>query len=293
MPVYNSEKYILHAVDSILKQTYDNFEFIIIDDASIDNSVKLLNQIEDKRIKLYVNKSHKGISTSLNRGLQHCEGEYIARMDSDDLCSPHRFTKQIEFMDSHPEITISGTNIALIDAGGNLINEHKYRCEDIDIKTDLFFGMTPLAHSSIMIRNSFVNRNNVYYDNDAIYAEDYELYCRYHRDCIFSNIPETLVFYRKHIHSVSINYNEQQRLSARQVLREHLNNIGLECNETQFEAHCSLYLPMLADTVSRAYIEKWIDHLEQFNKEKKLFEADYFIYNLQKWRIALKRNEEK
>ena len=289
MPVYNSEKYIVDALFSVLKQTYDDFEFIIIDDASTDNSTKLIKNIKDTRIKLYINELNRGISYSLNRGLQICKGQYIARMDSDDICAPDRFKMQLEFMDNNPMTDICGTNIALINNTGDFINEHTYSSIDKNIKTDLFFGMTPLAHSSVMFRKSFVDKYGLYYKNGAMYAEDYDLYCRYCERCTFSNIPETLLYYRQHNLSVSKQYKKIQRLNARQSLKKHLSNMGLKCSEIEFQSHCSFYLPMQTDNVSYKDIHNWIDLLRTFNAEKKFFDNDYFTYNIEKWTYKLSR----
>ena len=108
MPVYNGATYLNEAIDSILNQTFNNFEFIIIDDASTDDYVKIIKSYDDPRIKLIVNKKNIGQSATLNKGLELARGKYIARMDQDDISMPERLKKQMGFMDEYPKFAVPG-----------------------------------------------------------------------------------------------------------------------------------------------------------------------------------------
>src|SRR3989338_10709157 len=130
MSVYNGMPYLPEAVKSILNQTYKNFEFIIIDDASTDQSTKYLRFLKDKRIKLIKNSKNLGLAASLNKALKFAKGEYIARMDADDISLPKRFEKQVKFFKKHPSVDICGTWVNLIDDVGKIIGEKKYPISD-------------------------------------------------------------------------------------------------------------------------------------------------------------------
>ena len=121
MSNYNTPiNYLKESIDSVLNQTYSNFEFIIIDDGSTDDSLKFIKSYDDPRIKLIVNEENIGLTKSLNKGLKAAQGEFIARMDSDDICYPERFEKQIEYMRKHPDTTVCGTWPNILDENGNI-----------------------------------------------------------------------------------------------------------------------------------------------------------------------------
>ena len=117
MPAYNAENYIREAIDSILAQTFRDFEFLIIDDGSTDHTVEIIRSYSDSRIRLYQNERNMGVAATLNRGLDLARGEYIARMDADDISLPERFAKQAAYMDAHPDVAVCGSNIILFSEG--------------------------------------------------------------------------------------------------------------------------------------------------------------------------------
>src|SRR5437868_2907435 len=135
MTVYNSEEYLREAIESILGQTFTDFEFIIIDDGSTDRSADIVNSYSDTRIRFLSNSSNLGLVASLNEGIERARGEYIARMDCDDVSLPERLAKQVTFMDSRPELAASGTWAKEIDEEGNVIGN---RC--ITVGEQLVYG---------------------------------------------------------------------------------------------------------------------------------------------------------
>lgn len=292
MPVYNNKQYIVEAVQSILKQTHTYFELIIIDDASTDGNMDQITAIKDKRIKIIQNNAQKGISYSLNRGLAFCSGEFIARMDSDDICYNERLSKQIMYMAEHPEVTILGTNIRHISKNGKFIMEHHYSETDNKIKADLFFGKTPLAHPTIFMRHDFAEKNKLKYDTEIKYAEDFDLYCRYSKSCIFANLTEILLDYRQHPGSVSIEHRVQQRIYARKILKRYLNSLGIILTEKEFQAHCSFYLPLSTDSIDTPFILNWINKLASYNNCD-LFQTEYFKEKLFQWKYNIIYKEKK
>lgn len=215
MPVYNGEKYLRQAIDSILNQSFSDFEFIIINDCSTDATEQIIKSYDDKRIVYVKNDNNIGVAESLNRGFDIAKGEYIARMDADDISLPQRFEKQIEFMDKHNEYGLCGCDIIKFDDNGNE-KQFIYSHSDDEIKVDLLFD-SPLPHPGIMIRRTVDETIDLHYDREYEKAEDFELWTRMAEKVRFYNIPEFLLKYREHNLQVSNACNEQQVESCKKI----------------------------------------------------------------------------
>lgn len=202
MPVYNAEKYLVEAIDSILEQTYKNFEFLIINDGSTDSSSIIIDTYakQDSRI-IHVRNQNQGISLSLNHGITLAKGKYIARMDADDISLADRFEEQIKFMEKNQNIGVCGTWVDLI--GEIRAGEYKrHPVSDEELKVRLLFSVC-FVHPSVIIRRELLIRTNNFYDPNYTSAQDYELWSRL-KDCTqFANIPKTLMKYRVLSNSVS------------------------------------------------------------------------------------------
>ena len=194
MSVYNGMPYLKEAVGSILNQTHENFEFIIVDDASKDKSWSYLNSLKDKRIKLIKNKKNIGLAASLNKTLTKATGDYIARMDADDISLTKRFEKQIEFLLKNPSIDLCGTWAYLIDNTGNVIGEKKFYTNDQMIKRALAI-YSPIIHPTYLAKKNFFKKLHGY-DKKFEYAEDYEILLRAKKDFKFANLPMRLFKWR-------------------------------------------------------------------------------------------------
>lgn len=194
MSVYNGLPHLKDAVKSILDQTYTNFEFIIIDDASEDGTWKYLQDLQDKRIRLLRNKKNLGLARSLNIALRQAQGDFIARMDADDISIDSRLEKQLNFLETNKEIDLCGSWVNLIDEKGKIVGEKKYPTNPEDIKKKLPL-YNPIIHPSVMARRSFFDRLNGYreeYDG----AEDYELLMRGKETFKYANLPQDLLLLR-------------------------------------------------------------------------------------------------
>ena len=190
MPMFNSENYLYNSIRSILSQSFQDFELLIIDDGSEDNCVGLVSEIKDSRIKLHQNK-HDFIG-SLNMGLDLSKGRYIARTDSDDIMHPDKLKIQYQFMEENPEVDVCGTWAKCFGIKDNEITAPQSHNE---IASALLFG-NMLIHPSVMMRRESIDKNNLRYKHEYIYAEDYKLWV----DCVMSglklaNIPEILLNY--------------------------------------------------------------------------------------------------
>lgn len=244
MPVYNSASYLGMAIDSILNQSFSDFEFIIIDDGSDDSSYSIIQSYKDSRIRLFNHKVNKGITFCLNMGINLSRGEFIARMDSDDVCEINRLEEQWKFMQNHTYVALCGTCTKIIQQDGKISSIRDSKVGDQQIKIALFLGETSIAHPTAIIRREFLVSNRLYYDPNYLYAEDYDLWCRISKLTVLENLNEPLVRYRIHDKSVSSIYKRAQRLSARASLSVHLNRLGLSYTPKELNLHYQFALPM-------------------------------------------------
>lgn len=199
MPVYNAEKYVAEAVESILQQTYTDFEFIIIDDCSTDNSYGILQTYaaKDIRIRLFKNDVNNKLPKTLNFGIAQSNGKYIARMDADDISLPERFAKQVEFMESHPEIGVCG-GFAYVFGNGASEMLMKVQVNPSLIKAYTYFVDCNLIHPTVVLRrNVFAELELLYNESEGCVAEDYELWIQaLSKGCILNNLATPLIQYR-------------------------------------------------------------------------------------------------
>jgi glycosyltransferase involved in cell wall biosynthesis len=195
MPVYNCSKYIDEAINSILNQSFKNYEFIIIDDGSIDNTVERIEQYSDERIRLF-KREHLGIVAQLNYGLEQSKGEFIARADGDDISLPNRLSKQLEFILQNEGIGIIGSSYTNISEKGKQLFDRWFPSLDADIR-DLFPVFCPISHGTVLYNKELVQKTGGY-KYDSFPNEDYDLWLRLSERTLMANIEESLVLVRKH-----------------------------------------------------------------------------------------------
>jgi len=212
MSVYNGEKYLREAIESILNQTFKDFEFIIINDGSTDSSKEIILFFKDPRIIYLENIKNIGLTKSLNKGMKIAKGELIARMDADDLSSSIRFSRQVSYLKHQPQVGVLGTQMEVINEAGKTINRYDVPCHHSMIVWTLLFGRS-FAHPSIMIRRSVIEEVRGY-DSAILYSGDFELWTRLVDRTQFANLPEALVRYRTHTESISRTQADAQRASV-------------------------------------------------------------------------------
>ena len=217
MAVYNGKKYLREAIDSILGQSFQDFEFIIVDDASVDGSVDVIKGYQDPRIKLIINEENMRLPRSLNRGMSYASGEYIARMDADDISMPDRIEKQVLFMDAHPDVAASSGNYIVIDETGKQHYLEKVR-RGKQLERYVLFP-SPLVHPAAIFRRSLLNEG-YWYDEKYSSSQDYDLWLRIHEKYSIDNINETLLQYRIHGSSTSLTKREQQLQNACEIFNK-------------------------------------------------------------------------
>lgn len=235
MPVYNSEKFLRSAIESILNQTFSNFEFIIINDGSTDTSHKIISSYRDKRIKIIKNKKNIGLAKSLNKGIKIAKGEYIARMDADDISNPTRLEKQVSLMTQDKSVDLVGSWARIKDTKHIL----KYPIHDHEIKTEMIFN-NPFVHSSVMVKSSLLRKN--LYNPKYIVAQDFELWSRIQAEAIFSNIPEILITRREHPHNVSNKHKRERRILLSTIYKRILSEVGVKATNEEIAVHMKIFL---------------------------------------------------
>lgn len=209
LSVYNGRPYLEEAVKSILDQTLSDFEFIIVNDGSTDGTREVLDRFADRdeRIRC-VHQENRGLIASLNRGLDMARGEYIARMDADDIAHPERLQAQVRFLEANPDVGVLGTQVERIDETGNPDGKWEFPTDPDQVAWRLLFG-TCLCHPSVMMRASLVQDLGGYV-TWATHGEDYELWTRALLKSQLANLPETLLKYRRHEETVSEQNRETQ-----------------------------------------------------------------------------------
>ena len=254
MSVYNSERYLREAIDSILNQTLEDFEFIIIDDGSTDASNQIIKSYPDPRLKLVKNEKNIGLTKSLNMGINLCRGEYIARMDADDIRLPKRLKIQFNFMDSNPEVGMCGTLNKGLD--NNKVGVSKYP-EDHDSICCMLLFQNVFDHSTLMMSKKKLFEYRLKYDDSIKYAQDYELISRAARFFPLTNIQQVLVFSRTHPDQIANRYHKSQKSVTRLVQERQLNELGINPGENYLDLHgntVTLRLPpskkMILDTAN-------------------------------------------
>jgi len=204
MPAYNSEKYIAETIDSVLGQTYPNFEFIIVEDCPTDGTPAIIEKYakKDRRIVIVRNPHNLGISSSRNNGIRIARGKYIMNMDHDDLSMKGRMEAQVAYLERHPEAGIVGSSVVAIDGSGAVIGKRELPESDASIRKTLPL-YAPFAHPSTMVRASAYAKAGKY-DRNFEPADDYELYFRIGKGFRFANIAKPLLKHRIHRSSTTV-----------------------------------------------------------------------------------------
>ncbi|WP_082116155.1 glycosyltransferase family 2 protein [Hymenobacter terrenus] len=215
MPVYNAERFLSEAIDSILAQSFTDFEFIILDDCSTDASVSIIKSYNDPRIRFYQNENNLGISETLNKGILLADSNLIARMDADDISHPQRLQRQYDYLTSHPECAMVSSLVRVVAEDGSVIREDRF--DSRFYYYNLVF-ICWIYHPTVMYRKQAVLEVGLY---TVPYSEDFELFWQLSRQFVISNIPAVLLDYRttsQSLHQVT-KKEEYSQAQLNQVLR--------------------------------------------------------------------------
>lgn len=207
MAVYNGEHYVRDAIDSILGQTFTDFEFLVFNDGSTDATRSIIAAYRDPRIRLLENEANIGLTPTLNRGMSLATGEFVARQDADDISEPGRLARQVAYMERYPELVLLGSWYREIDAAGRPGKKLRLPCRQAELQWALLF-YCPFVHSGAMLRRSAYVEEIGCYDERYRYAQDHELWLRTSRKKSLANLPEYLVRYRLNPLSMTETYGE-------------------------------------------------------------------------------------
>lgn len=241
MPVHNGESFLHESIESILTQSFTNFEFIIINDASDDNTEQIILSYTDERIRYYKNETRQSIANTLNNGLRLCKGELIARMDADDISEKDRLMMQVNFMRQHSSVSLAGSYISLFGAGSNRIKKYPLTTKQINWA---MLMTNPVAHSSVIFKASLYNEGNFFYQKEFYPSEDYELWSRLALAHNIANIPQPLVRYRLHASQTSAVQQQKLTLRKKEIQKKYIAQLFKISSDTKInELHLFLNQP--------------------------------------------------
>ena len=291
---YNAEKYIKEAVDSIINQTYDNLEIIIVDDCSTDTTCKILEKyaFKDKRIILYKNIENSKLPYSLNFSIKKANGKYLARMDADDISLPTRIAEQVKFMETHKDIGICGTAVELF---GENVKEHilSHPKTHKEMKTRLLFSVC-FNHPTVMLRKNLLIDNVLSYNLEYVNSQDYELWSRLCDITKMANIYKVLLKYRIVSNSITATtdkYKEELRYQLlKGVFTKVLENLNIVNTEEENKLHFIIGLNdrMQKNSIDMNDLDRYLSKIVESNKKTKYFDVNYLMKFLsRKYIIAL------
>lgn len=219
MPAYNAEKYIRESINSILESDYNNFELIIINDGSVDSTKDIILSFNDSRIK-YIEQINCGVGGALKNGCKHAIGEFILRIDADDISIPHRIRKQRDFLVSHPDYVLVGSAVFYINSHGEILGR-SYPYTNSKVLYEISRFASPFTHPSVMFRKSAYVKSGGYFPLEPL--EDFFLWYRMRKFGKFENLTEPLIFYRINEQSVSASLREEDSEILRALLFEYID----------------------------------------------------------------------
>lgn len=281
MGVHNEpENYLRSAINSICNQTYPHIEFIIIDDASNDTCKSSLIRLcsNKKNITLIHNKSNLGLTASLNLGLRMANGEFIARMDADDISVHNRIEKQVEFMYKHPSIDILGTGVVTFGSK-TIFMSPPLGYWPKPAQCNLFFSST-LCHPSVMMRKSFLEKYALEYDDNIKAGQDYDLW---ERASVHGNImvlKDILHYYRLHEAQITSTNRIVQSQTAEMIQKRRLSRIGITPSTKEYKCH-QLLCGGKDKNISYKDVKLWIEKILQCNAKVQFVDNEVLKKNLQ------------
>lgn len=221
LPVFNGERFLRECIQSVLSQTFSDFELIIVNDGSTDGTRDIIREYENDRRVIVIDQTNSGLVSALNHGIDLASAPLIARMDADDICFPERLARQVERFTAKEELAVLGSFIRIIDAGGNFLRIGDYPVSRAEVLAFIERG-SPLAHPSVMMRKEAISAVGGYRAQYR-HAEDYDLWLRMvDAGYVIENLPQPLLSYRQHATNVSSTQRHQQELATMVAKAAHL-----------------------------------------------------------------------
>jgi glycosyltransferase involved in cell wall biosynthesis len=268
MPCYNCEKHVGMAIDSILKQTFRDFELIVVNDGSTDNSLEVIKSFDDPRIIIVDNEVNQGIVATRNTAIARSSGEYIAILDSDDIASAERLAEQVAFLDAHPDYGIIGSWIEIIDENGIPTGEIGKTPENPEMMPVLSLFQNCFAQSSVLLRKTSLPEK--LYNPELSMSEDYDLWIRVLENSKGGNLQKPLVKYRVHPSNNSKRVDEIKGCLKAVIIKQ-LRKLGIVPDESELVIHTNFYGIGGFDVLRLSDIETWLLKLVRCNAESGAF----------------------
>jgi len=286
IPVYNREQYVGEAIESILAQTFSDFEILLVDDGSSDRSVDKIRSYTDPRIRLVRNEENLGIPKTRNKGVELARGQYMAMLDSDDRAFPDRLEKQVAFLDTHPEYVQVGSWCRMMDAQGQVLNKIKWQPALPDDIHAQFLFRCAMSNRSIMARTAVLKEYG--YRNDYPRCQDYELHVRLARHYKLGNLPECLVYGRIHQQQITGQTLGLGDAKKQEIISGQLKELGVIFSQDDLDPHLTLSRMRKSRFIPDAnYLEwarEWLLRLQQANKQTQHYAEPAFSHALrEKW----------
>ena len=288
MPVYNAEKYLRYAIESILRQTFAEFEFIILNDGSTDGSKAIIAAYAEKdpRIIFIDSPQNIGYVPRLNEGIEKARAPYIARMDADDIAMPRRLELQHDFLEQRPDVGLVGGYIATIDErNADHGNIWRFTARSEEIPVIMMFG-NYFAHPTVMYRTGIVRK--IGYDASYMPSEDFKMWTGISRVARVANLNRVLLLYRSHAANISKKHVSDASAQVRRILGEQLERLGVEFSPEELALHdlISFGLTQASDDFVDA-ADAWLSKVLKANRAKKSYnEAAFARALIGRWKVV-------
>ena len=275
IPVYNAEKYIAESIQSVFDQTFTDWELIIINDGSTDNSEKIINSFSDRRIKYFKNDKNKGIVYSRNRGINEASGDFIGMLDADDIAHKEKFEKQINFLINNPQYGMVGTWARFIDENGKRLKGGWKLKADAEKIPSIMLFKNYFLQSAVLYKKECIK--NYKFTEGFDILEDYLIWYQIIKDYKAWNLPYYLVDYRVHPGGVTKKYDNQRREKEKKVFQIQLKNFGIDASRQEIDMHLALRDGAPVQNLENLKnIEKWLIKLLQTNCKTNVYNTDIF-----------------
>ena len=268
MPVFNSESHLSEAIESILSQNFKQFELIIVNDGSTDNSLRIIQSFVDRDSRIIlINQSNLGLPIALNNAIGVSKGKYIVRMDADDISLPGRLEKQVGFMECNKEVDICGCWAQLIDDHGNKLSRiMKHPEDDYFLKAKLIFSVC-FIHPSVIMRKLSLDNYNLRYNTSYRFSQDYELWSKASEYLTFSNIQECLLMYRINSEGITKkmanNKNDIKMEMIKSIQYSMLEKYGIHLNTELYHIHYNISVNdrMINSDINHECLNSYMDEV--------------------------------
>lgn len=275
MPVYNACQFVKYSIKSLIKQSFIDFELLVIDDGSSDDTVLEIQSFKDSRIRLVKNDGNMGVAWTLNAGLDLARGEYVARMDADDICYPHRLAKQLQFMEKNPAVGVAGTWVRYFGDQPPVIDRTPLGTDVV--KAFLFFD-NALYHPSVILRKKLFDRFGLRYDSMYSRSEDYELWIRAAEYFPLDNLPEPLLRFRCHRGSVTSTASDMMKKQSCELLRRGMHKLEMNISDVDLLFHYSVAKGQRMESLEMLRkAEQWLERLIEQNAQVCAYRQDAFL----------------